>query len=162
MRRRTVELRAWHVALVACFGAACTAGAGGGAAGALVTAVVVGAALLAACGKPSNNKDPDVGPCLSPPFNNEFDMGPQPDVGPSDMGPQPDIGPCLSPPFEDMGPDPLDVGPCLSQPPPDLGMDAGDMGEVGALPARQKREILERLEDRLPADVAARLKKDHA
>lgn len=162
-----LTLKAWHIALLATFFAACTAGAGGGFVGAIATAIVIAAALVAACSPTDSkkNNEADFGPCLSAPYDAGTDAG-------FDADPDPDIGPCLTAPFRDMGPsdsgpDPLDVGPCLSQPLRDFGTpDTGDMGNpsdmggVGLAPARERNEILERLGDRLPSDIASRLRGD--
>ena len=163
------QLQFWHIAVLALFSGACTAGAGMSLGGAAIVNVVAAIALFAACGPKDKDKDGfDVGPCLSPPLEDmgQLDFGPclSPNLAPGDM----QIGPCLSPPLPDMGPSdmqqPLDIGPCLSQPPPDFGTvpdassDMSDMGEVGAL--RERDEILDRLGTRLPADIAARLKGD--
>ena len=123
-------------------------------------------------GEPEETGIVDVGPCLS-------DIGfPDPDAG--DVGEDEDTGitPCLSLPPPDAGED-LDTGdvgededtgitPCLSPPPPDAG-DNGDTGDdtgddagddAGAHlhePVDSRDEILARMRDRLPEDVASRL-----
>lgn len=128
-------------------------------------------------------EEPEVGPCLSPPF----DVGPclgslPPDAGPDagEVGPclsldAGEVGPCLSPPLPDAGDedagdeDAGPIGPCLSLPPPDAEVD-DDAGETDASPdvaeaprprgpQLARMEAIKRLSQRgvLPPDVAARL-----
>lgn len=121
--------------------------------------------------------EPDayVGPCLQPPFD---DAG----VGPCLGAPQPDVGPCLSidaqvgPCLEPPAPD-AHVGPCLSPPAPDARVgpcldqaldaapppapDAAVVPDARLGLHREREAVLDRLlaENRLPPDVAARLRK---
>ncbi len=148
-----VKFSVAQILLLSLICGACT-GAGVGWAAGLFAALAAGVMLLAACGTPDknngNNGDngetiTDVGPCLS--ISEDFG---NPDTGP-------DLSPCLTPPLPDMG---SDMGPDM-----DVGPDASDVGtddaatdgggEMGMLPERD--EILNRLRDRLPADVAQRL-----
>ena len=152
-------MKMWHVIVCALFAVACTAGAGGGAIWAVIAGVIGAAAFVVACTSP-NNDDPNVQACLSiiEPMPDAGDMNDQTrDMGSEDVY----IGPCLTPLPPDLGPAPSDVGPDAT----DGGSDASstdmaprDMMEMGAAPER--REILDRLRDRLPSDVAERIDQD--
>ena len=113
--------------------------------------------------------DIKVGPCLSPPMP-DLNVKPPVDakVGPCLSPKLPDlnlkppldakVGPCLSPPK----PSDAKVGPCLSPPPPPESAELLP-GTDGVDPlAQQRAEIVARLKDRLPADLAARLDDDHS
>jgi hypothetical protein len=101
------------------------------------------------------SQDARVGPCLEPPL--------------PDAGPDVNVGPCLSPPLPDAGPD-ANVGPCLdidldAAPPPDARQSRAQPPERGDDPRRravdrEREAVLDKLlaENRLPADVAARLR----
>lgn len=78
-------------------------------------------------------------------------------IADAEQYPDADIGPCLT-----------DIGPCLQPPPlPPTrqgcgGDDVPDAAMLGLLPLaairRRRREVLDRLRDRLPPDVVARLR----
>lgn len=100
--------------------------------------------------------DAQVGPCLS-----MGDTGYQAclsiepaDVGPclSPMPPDGGVGPCL-----DVMPPDADLGPCLSPMPPDATTQAEVKPAGQAVAAADRQEVLEKLQDRLPADVKDRL-----
>ena len=161
--RLVYALIAFLLAMVALAACSPSTAASAGSAGAIALFVL---GLLLAGGLTTTQvgcDDDIVGPCLSPLPPPGWDLGEDMEV---------DVGPCLSPPL-DME---VDVGPCLSQdidPEVDVGpcLEAPfDMGgeEMGALtpyaPQRgeptEREELLEKLSDRLPADVLAKLRGD--
>ena len=115
--------------------------------------------------------DMHVGPCLQPPMP---DQGkPDMHVGPCLSPPAPDmsqpdvkVGPCLKPPKPDMGKPDAKVGPCLS-PPPKASPGHGPFAAAGASAdprpvAAQRAEVIAKISQRLPAELAARLEgEDH-
>lgn len=77
-------------------------------------------------------------------------------IAEAEQYPDADVGPCLT-----------RIGPCLQPPPPPPtrqgcgGSDAPESAMLGLLPLaairRRRRDVLDRLRDRLPPDVVARL-----
>jgi hypothetical protein len=76
-----------------------------------------------------------------------------------------DTSPCLSPVPPDASIEPDSMGPCLGMPLPDgglvpdsgIGPDAGADLDAGQSVAPSRAEAIDRLRDRLPADVLDRL-----
>ncbi len=156
---------------------ACGGPAAGGVGGLFL--LVVAALLFSLLGG-TGCSDGEVHPCLS--IEEPIDAGDTGDTDDDDVH----VGPCLTPPLPDTGPpdtgdagdsdtsdtgttdtgdDDVDISPCLSPPPPDAGNggeDAGNGGDEDAgarlgAPADSRDQILARMRDRLPEDVASRL-----
>jgi hypothetical protein len=161
---------------------ACTVSAAGGiigGAGALVFGVFLlfGASSQAGCGP----KDPHANVCLSMPYIPD-DAGPIENVESIDAGAE--LTPCLKVAMPDAGVPEVDahIGPCLEvmpcldvmpclKPPPEtpvnacLWMDAPgddplDLGGSLSAPVPSRADSLERIADKLPADVVKRLRGD--
>ncbi|QED29569.1 hypothetical protein FRD01_20485 [Microvenator marinus] len=139
---------------------ACSVSVAGGVGGLGLTLLLVGLFAFqttqSGCAD-DDDKDPDVGPCLSIEYDMGWDLA-------EDMEDDAYVGPCLSPPPPDMGEDAnqdmeddASIGPCLSMPPPDMNEDMQD-ADMALKPASDKAQILAKLEADLPADVLERLK----
>lgn len=177
-------LLAVGLALVACILTACTFSLPGGIAG-IVMSIATGALLLGLGATQSGCEDrvsgclsldvgPEFGACLSPPLGDG--IGPclaalPPDGGEDGVGPclgalppdggQDSVGPCLSPPAPDSGGKDAPAGPCLTPPPPDASArltprTPAPRPRVASL-AQERAAAMDRLGQRLPADVQARL-----
>ncbi len=161
---------------------ACTVSASGGIAAGLISTVLLLVAVSLG-GTQAGCSDFHVGPCLSPAYDGGYD---DPDVGPCLSPPPPDGGWDTDQPDADASDadasdaDDADayIGPCLSPPPPDTGpdadepdtgdasdaadangADAADGAEVGSADP-ERRRILDKMRQRLPADVLERLDDD--
>ncbi|MFP4596844.1 MAG: hypothetical protein ACOC9W_00425 [Persicimonas sp.] len=168
---------------------ACTVSASGGIAAGLISTVLLLVAVSLG-GTQAGCSDPDVGPCLSPAYDGGYDdpdVGPCLSPPPPDGGwdaDQPDtdasdadasdaddadayIGPCLSPPPPDTGwdadePDASDAADTNGADTNDAdtdGADAADGAEVGSADP-ERRRILDKMRQHLPADVLERLDDD--
>ena len=100
-------------------------------------------------------KDAPVGPCLKVQPPPEDDVGPCLEVMPPPTKEDPPVGPCLrvrqpEPPME----------PCLSIAPPKTKPPKG--AAAGGMASHSRDEVIDRVRDALPPDVAARLPKRDA
>jgi hypothetical protein len=144
---------------------ACTVSAAGGIIGS-IGAVLLAGGLLLGVGSQAGCDD-EVGPCLSmsiPDGGVDADIGPCLSQPAPDAGTDADIGPCLDVIPWDAAPPDAEIGPCLSQIAPDASsaslLDTHPPAGTATIDDDNRSAALDRLRDRLPADVVARLDGD--